>query len=168
MSIWTDERVELLKLRWAEGFSASAVAIELGNGLTRNAILGKINRLGIPAREVVNYRVSGARIVSASTPKPRRVNPPRLRLEEIGLTPLPPPAPEIFTAEHFCTLEQLTAHSCRWPTWPADAPPSEKFFCGTPTADVFGGRPYCWLHSRVAFTEQQNRKPRPYWSDRAA
>ncbi|MFN3144246.1 MAG: GcrA family cell cycle regulator [Paracoccaceae bacterium] len=50
---WTDERVELLKKMWGEGQSASQIAKELG-GVTRNAVIGKVHRLGL------SNRVAGA------------------------------------------------------------------------------------------------------------
>ena len=43
---WTDERVEQLRLHWVEGKSASQIAALLGHGLTRNAVIGKVHRLG--------------------------------------------------------------------------------------------------------------------------
>jgi GcrA cell cycle regulator len=46
---WTDERVETLKSMWAEGKSASQIAKELG-GVTRNAVIGKVHRLGLSNR----------------------------------------------------------------------------------------------------------------------
>ncbi|MCC5969798.1 MAG: GcrA cell cycle regulator [Pararhodobacter sp.] len=46
---WTDERVELLKKMWAEGNSASQIAKELGS-VTRNAVIGKVHRLGLSSR----------------------------------------------------------------------------------------------------------------------
>lgn len=46
---WTDERVETLKRMWAEGQSASQIAKELG-GVTRNAVIGKVHRLGLSHR----------------------------------------------------------------------------------------------------------------------
>ena len=46
---WTDERVETLKRMWAEGQSASQIAKELG-GVTRNAVIGKVHRLGLSNR----------------------------------------------------------------------------------------------------------------------
>ena len=51
---WTDERVETLKRMWAEGQSASQIAKELG-GVTRNAVIGKVHRLGL------SNRVSGGK-----------------------------------------------------------------------------------------------------------
>src|SRR3954471_22560081 len=59
---WTDERVELLKKLWAEGLSASQIATELG-GITRNAVVGKVHRLGLSGRAK-----------SAPTAKPRPRN----------------------------------------------------------------------------------------------
>ena len=46
---WTDERVETLKTMWSEGKSASQIAKELG-GVTRNAVIGKVHRLGLSNR----------------------------------------------------------------------------------------------------------------------
>ncbi len=46
---WTEERVETLKAMWSEGQSASQIAKELG-GVTRNAVIGKVHRLGLSNR----------------------------------------------------------------------------------------------------------------------
>ncbi len=46
---WSDERVETLKKMWGEGQSASQIAKELG-GVTRNAVIGKVHRLGLSNR----------------------------------------------------------------------------------------------------------------------
>ena len=59
---WTDERVELLKKLWADGLSASQIAAELG-GITRNAVIGKVHRLGLSGR---------AKSPSSSSPRPRK------------------------------------------------------------------------------------------------
>src|SRR6201991_4126581 len=59
---WTDERVELLKKLWSEGLSASQIAGELG-GITRNAVIGKVHRLGLSGR---------AKAPSSSVPRPRK------------------------------------------------------------------------------------------------
>ena len=59
---WTDERVELLKKLWADGLSASQIAAELG-GITRNAVIGKVHRLGLSGR---------AKNPSSASPRPRK------------------------------------------------------------------------------------------------
>lgn len=56
---WTDERVALLTKYWAEGHSASKIA-ELMGGLTRNAVIGKAHRLGLPGRPSPLRRKAGA------------------------------------------------------------------------------------------------------------
>ena len=48
---WTEERVELLRKLWLGGHSASQVAAELG-GVTRNAVIGKVHRLGLSGRDL--------------------------------------------------------------------------------------------------------------------
>ena len=69
---WTDERVELLKKMWTEGQSASQIAKELG-GVTRNAVIGKVHRLGL------SNRVEGAAApvapVAAAPAKPAAPEP---------------------------------------------------------------------------------------------
>ena len=59
---WTDERVELLRKLWQDGLSASQIASELGNGITRNAVIGKVHRLGMSGR---------VKPPSAATARPR-------------------------------------------------------------------------------------------------
>ena len=65
---WTDERVELLKKMWSEGQSASQIAKELG-GVTRNAVIGKVHRLGLSNRTGPG---NGAAAQPAAADKPAR------------------------------------------------------------------------------------------------
>ncbi|MFG5383051.1 GcrA family cell cycle regulator [Yoonia sp. R2-816] len=60
---WTDERVETLKKMWGEGQSASQIAKELG-GVTRNAVIGKVHRLGLS-----NRAGSGGAAATKAAPK---------------------------------------------------------------------------------------------------
>ena len=57
---WTDERVEILKKLWGEGQSASQIAKELG-GVTRNAVIGKVHRLGLSNRATSSASKSDAK-----------------------------------------------------------------------------------------------------------
>lgn len=61
--MWTDERVAFLRKRWAEGDSASQIAKKLG-GVTRNAVIGKIHRLGLAGRPHV-YEANGNKVKAA-------------------------------------------------------------------------------------------------------
>ena len=51
---WTSERVHLLTILWQKGNSASQIATELGEGVSRNAVIGKIHRLGLSQRSESN------------------------------------------------------------------------------------------------------------------
>ena len=78
---WTDERVETLKRMWNEGQSASQIAKELG-GVTRNAVIGKVHRLGL------SNRVGGKDEEEEGTPAPAPV---------AAAKPEPAPRPEPVT-----------------------------------------------------------------------
>ena len=67
---WTDERVELLKKMWSEGQSASQIAKELG-GVTRNAVIGKVHRLGLSNRASGGGAAAEAKPAEAEKPAPR-------------------------------------------------------------------------------------------------
>jgi len=151
---WTDDRVEMLKKLWADGLSASQIAAELG-GITRNAVIGKVHRLGLSGR---------AKSPSSGVPrvrKPRssgmmRVSRPSMR----GNTALAyeydlEPEPELIEipVEQRKTLLQLTDKTCRWPV--GDPGSSDFYFCGGETA---GDLPYCVHHSRVAYQPAGERR----------
>ena len=66
---WTDERVEILKRMWGEGQSASQIAKELG-GVTRNAVIGKVHRLGLSNRTNAPAAASTAKAAEPAKAKP--------------------------------------------------------------------------------------------------
>ena len=63
---WTSDRVENLKKMWSEGQSASQIAKDLG-GVTRNAVIGKIHRLGLSNRGPINQKVKNAGPIDESS-----------------------------------------------------------------------------------------------------
>ena len=73
---WTDERVELLKKLWGEGLSATQIARRMG-GVTRNAVIGKVHRLGLSGRATPTRN---ARL------RPRRTRSPSLPLITSGVS----------------------------------------------------------------------------------
>ncbi|AZY93174.1 MULTISPECIES: GcrA family cell cycle regulator [Paracoccus] len=90
---WTDDRVETLKRMWSEGQSASAIAKELG-GVTRNAVIGKVHRLGLSNR---TEEPEAAAPAPAPAPEPvAREKPAAPRaVPQPATAPLrPEPAPE--------------------------------------------------------------------------
>jgi GcrA cell cycle regulator len=86
---WTDERVELLKKMWSEGQSASQIAKELG-GVTRNAVIGKVHRLGLSNR-------AGAAPAAQAEVKPEPKVPPKVPKAQPKPVPVakPEPVPEV-------------------------------------------------------------------------
>ncbi len=82
---WTDERVETLKRMWGEGQSASAIAKELG-GVTRNAVIGKVHRLGLSNR---NDEAEAAPAAAAAAP----AEPVEKKAEKRPAPPKAEPAP---------------------------------------------------------------------------
>jgi GcrA cell cycle regulator len=101
---WTDERVETLKRMWNEGQSASQIAKELG-GVTRNAVIGKVHRLGL------SNRVGGKddEDEAASSPAPAAAKPePAARPEPAPRAEAPrqpaPAAPAATTASNVTPL----------------------------------------------------------------
>ena len=72
---WTDERVETLKKMWGEGQSASQIAKELG-GVTRNAVIGKVHRLGLSNRAGSGGNAGKAKKEKAATAKPAATKAP--------------------------------------------------------------------------------------------
>ncbi|MGP6087778.1 GcrA family cell cycle regulator [Antarctobacter jejuensis] len=85
---WTDERVELLKKMWSEGQSASQIAKELG-GVTRNAVIGKVHRLGLSNR-------AGAAPAAQpeAKPEPKPQPKPKAPSKPAAAAAKPDPAPE--------------------------------------------------------------------------
>ncbi|MDB5473604.1 MAG: GcrA cell cycle regulator [Devosia sp.] len=80
---WTDERVETLKKLWMEGLSASQIAGELGQGVTRNAVIGKVHRLKLSARAKPTNTAARAR-PAAPRPAPRRPAGPSAGMPAMG------------------------------------------------------------------------------------
>jgi GcrA cell cycle regulator len=163
-SDWTDERVALLKSLFPQGKSSSMLAREINertrSTFTRNAVIGKLGRLGLTRPKEVTKREprKSRRYHGTSNHTGRWHGGPSLPGE-----PVPPPV--IFTEEHKCSLFDLTNKTCRFPLWDGDAGFSDKWFCGSPGANLEEGLPYCPGHtalasSGVAVTIGLKRKPK--------
>ena len=163
---WTDEIIEQLKQHWMEGKSASQIAGLLGNGMTRNAVIGKVHRLGLAGR--AKAPSSGAARPRAPPPPAHRVAGPRLNSAAPrivrGATALaiaPQALAEVDEPEFESvvvpmslrvTIVELKESMCRWPLGdPAD---SEFRYCGSPTASG----PYCAYHAGLAYQPAQERR----------
>lgn len=149
---WTDERVELLKKLWQDGLSASQIAKQLG-GVTRNAVIGKVHRLGLSGRATPSKPARPA--FKAPRPAPRAAAPaaPRRIAQPLAVArPAPEPVRYIDESPGTATVLTLGAHMCKWPI---GDPSSEDFtFCGRRASDS----PYCMEHQRVAYQPAQTGK----------
>ncbi len=149
MVSWTKERVELLQKLWLEESSAALIAAELGDGISRSAVMGKIHRLGLCGRGQPRSNVKH---------QPRPAGPREYRLATIGSAALraePKTVPErdarIFEpvavpVAKMLTIAALTQHTCKWPF--GDSQEGGFRFCGH---DTLEGVPYCRYHTTVAY-----------------
>ncbi|MGB0922045.1 MAG: GcrA family cell cycle regulator [Alphaproteobacteria bacterium] len=82
---WTEDRVELLKKLWGDGYSASQIAAQLGE-VTRNAVIGKAHRLGLSGRQSTRPAASrgGAAAQKKATPTPSPARRPQVGASSSG------------------------------------------------------------------------------------
>jgi len=165
---WTDERVEALKKLWTEGLSASQIAKQLG-GVTRNAVIGKVHRLGLAGRATPS-RPAVKRPIRAAAPRPVSTQPqaqPRVRLAGLPIAAAAVALEQGSNVVRFTPLEALrqddgsvasvltlTERMCKWPIGdPSDA---TFGFCGRSAC----AGPYCADHAHQAYQPQAQKKRR--------
>ena len=156
---WNDERVDVLKKLWADGLSASQIAGRLG-GVTRNAVIGKVHRLGLSGRATTSRMKSHrprVRVQAAKRLKPRLLNTGNSAFRSLYLgdsEPYVPPAEElVIPMGERKYIQTLTESCCRWPIGDPQQP--EFHFCGR---KKIPGLPYCEVHARRAFQPPQPRR----------
>ena len=149
---WTDDRVEVLKKLWADGLSASQIARELGD-VTRNAVIGKVHRLGLAGRASPTKPKSRLRhrdhdsYSDSSYPGSSRS-----RLND-AIEPLVMPEPAVTADGEPINILSLSEKICKWPI---GEPGDEDFrFCGN---NKVNGSPYCTEHTKVAYQPLDSRK----------
>lgn len=155
---WTQEREDLLRKLWLQGLSASQIAYVMA-GITRNAVIGKAHRMGLPKRSPA----------TSHRPKPR-VQRGKPSLALVGARPAPRESimekqfqrglglalETGFQAEQGdrVTLMTLTSRTCKWPIGdPADA---DFHFC---SHEAENGRSYCEFHHGLAYQGIRRRRP---------
>lgn len=127
---WTEERIKQLKSLWEQGLSASQIASELGEGITRNAVIGKAHRLGLKSRP--------SPLKAATPPKPAPKKPKEKK----------PAAEKV-------SILTLTERICKWPIGHPGEP--DFHFCGKKSIP---GQPYCAKHSAMAYQSPQSKRDR--------
>jgi GcrA cell cycle regulator len=180
---WTEERVEQLRKLWLEGLSASQIAGVLGDGITRNAVIGKVHRLKLSGRAKPVSAAPRARPAPRPAP-PRRVAAPSpaatlgaSMMQRRAMAPTPPmqgatalkmdeqfalhveiePVPKVqelfIPVEQRLTLLELTEQTCKWPV--GDPLTSDFYFCGQRSNE---GKPICEFHSRRAYHQIEKKR----------
>ncbi|SEW29824.1 GcrA cell cycle regulator [Aliiroseovarius sediminilitoris] len=186
---WTDERVEILKKMWGEGQSASVIAKELG-GVTRNAVIGKVHRLGLsnrsgggskaPAKEKAAPKTAA----KAKTP-PKKATPkkeaepaskPAADIKPIPARkqiipagqPLPPqPSANEISPEALASVREVEKGAKKLNLMELTERTC-KWPIGDPATEDFWfcgltvqqGKPYCEAHVGVAFQPMSSRRDR--------
>jgi GcrA cell cycle regulator len=162
---WTDERVELLKKLWAEGLSASQIAGRIG-GVSRNAVIGKVHRLGLSGRATTTRMKSHrprARMAQSSAKRSQKArfaqvgNPAVRALYKPDAEPFVPAQEElVIPLKERKSIQTLAECHCRWPIGDPQHP--DFHFCGKTKV---AGLPYCEFHARRAFQPPQSRRRVP-------
>ena len=121
---WTQDRIELLTKLWAEGLSAAEIGKKLD--ITKNSVVGKVHRLGLPKRQSPIKRASTTEAKPAAAPKKKAK----------------PEEPKLIT------LATLKGSMCAWPEGEPGTP--EFQFCGKPSV---ASKPYCAEHCARAYVK---------------
>jgi len=148
---WTTNRVDTLKSCFEAGMSMREIAVRIG--VSRNAVIGKVNRLKLKRIKV------RSRSVDERRPRLRRrlLKSPPIASTIIEQTPTTEP---IALEENFVipqskrvSLFELTEAICHWPI---GTPGTDDFcFCG---GHALTGLPYCARHSRLAYMPAADRR----------
>src|ERR1700721_3059631 len=145
---WTAERIEQLRNFVVTGLTCSQIAAEIG--VTRNAVIGKIHRLGLsPARP------AGA---------PARSSPPRVRSPRFSpqsrlfrlidaQAPCIAAEPAPIDSARRCSLLEIAQDKCHWPI--GDPHAADFAFCGN---EAISGFSYCAGHARMAYRVPARRR----------
>jgi GcrA cell cycle regulator len=152
--IWSAPLVDRLRTLVAEGLSAGGIAAALNatyhTAFTRNAVIGKMGRLGLRSQNKDGKRTNASPVGTRSHHSKRKPpikrgsiyqypNSPRVFVDHPVTTPALDARP--------CSLLELDNDTCRWPHGNVGNP--DFHFCGAP-ANLTLGKPYCPVHTRSA------------------
>ena len=178
---WDEKRAAKLKAMWLRDCSARQIAEELGDGVTRNAVIGKVYRLGLSRkklREAALAQEEARRQEEAAQKAAEPKTEPAAPLSALGGVdykalrlagqPLPPQPStneispeaiakvnEVEKSARKLSLMELTERTCKWPL--GDPAKTPFWFCGLPAQP---GKPYCTAHVSVAFQSVSPRRDR--------
>lgn len=155
---WTTERISQLHKCVTAGLTCSQIAAEIG--VTRNAVIGKIHRLGLstggrPGRRPGALAQRMSTVPSQAPRRQTRIARIFRAIAEAGPTVVPFPAEIEVPAANAprCSLIELASGRCRWPL--GDPGKADFGFCG---CDAIAGFSYCAGHARLAYRLPSGRR----------
>ena len=139
---WTPERVEQLRSCVVTGLTCSQIAAEIG--VSRNAVIGKLHRLGLSSGRPPGgaARTCPPRVARPRAPSQRRLI--RLMWSDGAAAAAAETATGTVDSAQPCSLIELERGKCRWPLESA----GDLRFCGNAAPD---GISYCAGHARMAY-----------------
>ena len=154
VSPWTEEIVEALREKWSYGKSCTVISRELnsqfGTKFTRNAVIGKVDRINLPKRVSVIRALFGRAQGTRKRHEPKPPKSPKVKL------------PTFYQARALADQEipqaqrktffELGAHDCRFPV--GEPGSADFFFCGGQAED---SQPYCTGHCVRAFIPDKRK-----------
>jgi len=179
---WTEERTALARRLWQEGHSASLIADRVGDGVTKNSVIGKAHRGQWGQRRPAYARPGTPKgWMRPPEPQPEPKAKPRRRARvtpdettarshaprAAPPSPPPPPPPPVLLPPIEALVEPVGRHltlldlelgQCRWPL--NDPPRGQPYlFCGEPLWPE--ARSYCGYHFRIGSSGSGGRQFRP-------
>jgi GcrA cell cycle regulator len=150
---WSEERVEFARQLWRSGNSASMIAKEIGGGLSRNAVIGKMHRIGEAKRvsPVRFYKGNGHAVKKRRRKRQTEsyvsIKAPSFQAVAAALPPEPP------TPDTLVSLEDIEPNQCRFPF--GDPKTKDFGFCGCETVV---GSSYCAGHHAVCWAAETPKR----------
>lgn len=163
-SPWTPEREARLRELWRAGKSAGFIVTDLDCGITRNAVIGKIGRLGLPQRRTTERLRPEGRKPRKSRAKPPRT-PETVRQGPGTPEPVPPvqPTPQArqtaiaLVPDTAVTFRDITDHQCHYII--GDPKGLDTLYCG----GEIHARSLCVYHYHLCWHQHYPNKPAKLW-----
>lgn len=145
--VWTDERIDQLTKLWAD-HSASEIAAQLG--VTRNAVVGKVHRLGLkmPAGVRAVKKAARSRAKAVRNSPARSVDVVQLRRAQLRTIAAPTASIECLNV----AFADIRPHKCRWITNDDVRAP---LYCGH---DTVANTDWCATHYCIVYVPPSDRR----------
>ncbi len=143
---WETQKVEMLRKLNEQSFSASQIAAQLGDGITRNAVIGKLHRMGLSC--------GGGKQTARVAPEKKKQD---ARPMAKGAAPQPVVVPQLNPSSEKISVLDLSDTICRFPF---GDPNDEDFrFCGANKG--FDALPYCDYHMQLVHQRSRRQVKTP-------